>query len=414
LIVRGRGGVVARCWGEGTTKLNGQDFSVSWMCPGDRLGVGPIELELLDAPVARQTLNPSVPPTAIRQESVARPAATESVAPPDELTKSRQLLDQLLEERQELLERLRSLELELQQVNGDCEHLRAVVDELRDELAGLIKMRNEWQHERDELQRQVEAAKTRLEELHTAPCAERMRECAPEESSEGLDYSFAGVEEHNESLDDQDALDIKAVLARYGVVIKEDEDEPFVARDSNAGATKSAAENPIWMSREVQQSGVSAGKPTSPDASPANPPAKEVKRRSTAIPRINLSALRDVANLTARVDIDRAARRQGLKEAGFKWSMGLSAIAIGWFITVILAHDPVLAHVLSFACWAIAVWWLFLGSLFYHRAVLRRPKPHTNPAPDSEKPKGPVRATGAGAGQVKSKDGADAPNDATA
>ena len=47
ILVRGLGGVVVRCCGPGTT-LNGQEFSVSWMAPGDRLELGGIEFELLD------------------------------------------------------------------------------------------------------------------------------------------------------------------------------------------------------------------------------------------------------------------------------------------------------------------------------------------------------------------------------
>ncbi len=46
LIVRGRRGSVIRHWG-GATFLNGNEFQDGWLAIGDRVGVGPIELEVV-------------------------------------------------------------------------------------------------------------------------------------------------------------------------------------------------------------------------------------------------------------------------------------------------------------------------------------------------------------------------------
>ena len=47
LIVRGCGGTVIRRW-SADTRLNGRDFTDAELAEGDRLGIGSIELEVLD------------------------------------------------------------------------------------------------------------------------------------------------------------------------------------------------------------------------------------------------------------------------------------------------------------------------------------------------------------------------------
>jgi hypothetical protein len=379
LIVRGRGGVVARCWAEGTTKLNGEDFSVSWMVPGDRLGVGPIELELLEAggegPAATDNQQINLPSSPASCTDVVPQVNAEVARLTDELAKSQQFLEQLLEERQELLERLRSLELDLQQVVGERDHLRAIVDELRDEVAGMIRVRKQWEQEREELERQLD------ETRRGAGPIERRAEAFDEpgleyEPSPADDFDGAPADSNDVSADDDDLpLDMKAMLARYGVVMKDEPDES--EKGSDVGAASGSYGGTLKTSLQDGQVTVASSAPESATSgAAAQAGAAQVAKRRSPIPRINLSALRDVANLNARVDIDRAARSRGLKEAAFKWSMGLSAIAIGWFVTIILKQDMALARVLSGACWTIAVWWMFLGSLVYRRAVLVNPKRH--------------------------------------
>src|SRR5262245_5244364 len=48
LLMRGSRGMVARCWSH-STLLNGQRFSDALLVAGDRLRVGPVELEVLAA-----------------------------------------------------------------------------------------------------------------------------------------------------------------------------------------------------------------------------------------------------------------------------------------------------------------------------------------------------------------------------
>lgn len=51
VILRGLRGTVARCWSAGT-RLNGQPFTDAQLAAGDRLAIGPIELEVLDSSAA--------------------------------------------------------------------------------------------------------------------------------------------------------------------------------------------------------------------------------------------------------------------------------------------------------------------------------------------------------------------------
>ena len=95
----------------------------------------------------------------------------------------------------------------------------------------------------------------------------------------------------------------------------------------------------------------------------------ELPTRRTTTPKINLAAMRDVANQSARVAIDRAAHRHGLQRAAYKWMLAICAIMIGGAVTVIIKDNVVLARVLSGLCWIISVWWLFLGSASYRSAM---------------------------------------------
>lgn len=52
LILRGQHGTVIRSWAP-NTRLNGQPFSDAVLSHGDRLGIGPIELEVIDAEPAQ-------------------------------------------------------------------------------------------------------------------------------------------------------------------------------------------------------------------------------------------------------------------------------------------------------------------------------------------------------------------------
>jgi pSer/pThr/pTyr-binding forkhead associated (FHA) protein len=373
LIVRGQGGVVVRCWSEGKTKLNGEDFSVSWMEPGDRLGVGPIELELLNDTGEGQSSTQSLAPTA-SSPSVSGAAGDEAAAMPtsEESDNSKRQLEQLLEERQNLFERLSLLELKLQETNDDRDRLRVAVDELGEEIAGVTRLRQQWQRERDELERQLYAARERvnLVDRHSEPWEERLPESSP---YPGADTDLPPAEANELPLGDDHLVDMKAVLARYGVVMTDYEDAIAAANEVGPGAARFNAVAATTSREDSQLDASSTADSTRHDEVTAGAEPTGVARRQSPIPRINLSAMRDVANQTARVDIDRAAHRHGLKEAAFKWSMALAAIAIGWFVTLILKHDIERARVLSAACWIIAVWWSFLGLMFYRRAVLTNP-----------------------------------------
>ena len=104
------------------------------------------------------------------------------------------------------------------------------------------------------------------------------------------------------------------------------------------------------------------------------PHIEEVQKRRRSAPQINLSAMRDVANQTARVAINQAAHRRGLQQAASKWLMGICTIMMGGIVTVMFKDNEALARVAVGLCWVIAVWWLCVGVLRYRRAVMVDPK----------------------------------------
>jgi hypothetical protein len=76
VILRGVRGTVARCW-SGGTRLNGRSFVDAPLVAGDRLAIGPIELEVLsstaadaarDEPRARAMICESSPPQSRRPD----------------------------------------------------------------------------------------------------------------------------------------------------------------------------------------------------------------------------------------------------------------------------------------------------------------------------------------------------------
>ena len=216
LLVRGQGGIVVRCWSQHTT-LNGQEFSVSWMVPGDRLGIGSIELELLrpgavagvPADELRQLKTPAhslapewnaVPPRCPDDVSQAVALNRKLTDVTDELARAQEFVAQLLEERQELLERLavlqrevdglqatpetadsqplpaadweaerrelqdaydrktQQLQSELQQAVTQRDSMHAIVVELQEEVGAVVQLRQQWYQEREQLQRRLDLA----------------------------------------------------------------------------------------------------------------------------------------------------------------------------------------------------------------------------------------------------------------
>jgi hypothetical protein len=439
LIVRGAGGVVVRRWGPDTT-LNGRDFTVSWMVPGDRLGIGSIELELLDdVPKEHQ-------PTADGRDRLAvqlAAASAEAVKSKNELAQAQQFLDQLLQERQELLERLAwlqsradaesdplagaattadatdgdaddhesravdaarrveeltdrccRLEADLRKVIEDRAQMEVVLVELREEVEGVARLRKSWQQDRAQLEQQLQRAWAEIDELRERPPADELTHstatwpqavdntdeahardwsCATDAPFAQATHDIGSSDICPDPTDSVDSPDVQTHLTKYGIYgFTHDDDDNDVADVGNADARSIECEDHMGGTIQLNsEPAVSMGQTHDPDQKVDAP--RSLAGRTQG-PRMNLAAMRDVANQTARTAIDRHAHRRGLQQAAFKWMSAVCVILIGAISTQITKGDAAITQVLWLACSIIAVWWFFMGALSYRQAAMTNPK----------------------------------------
>ncbi len=127
LILRGQGSTIVRCWAS-DTRLNGQAFSDAQLTPGDRLGIGPLEFEV----VALNERGESVEkiesvekrlPSDISASSIPSQGGLREVEREDEKRELNDLMDSLRTEKA-------ALDLRVFQINQD--------------VAALEKEKNAW------------------------------------------------------------------------------------------------------------------------------------------------------------------------------------------------------------------------------------------------------------------------------
>ncbi|MCD4726746.1 MAG: hypothetical protein K8R46_03730, partial [Pirellulales bacterium] len=150
LVVRGRAGAVVRRWAADTL-LNHQAFDDAPLLPGDRLSVGPVELEVLGVGA-----DPQQPPETSHSDDSARLA---------ELETERQSLDgQRRQWQAEQEESQRKLDEQLSQFTAQAAELEA-------QRNALAEQRRQWETEREhsttQATAQTEQLQTRLAELET-------------------------------------------------------------------------------------------------------------------------------------------------------------------------------------------------------------------------------------------------------
>ena len=156
LIVRGRMSTVVRRW-TADTRLNHQSFTDAMLSTGDRLSIGPVELEVM-------SLGAKPTPIEVSEEkkSIDAKAETES-----RLEEQRKALA-LEADRRRLDELAASLDDRQASLSTQAEHLDA-------QLADLQMHRQQWQTEQDEARRQLdeqqEQFSVRLAELESQELA---------------------------------------------------------------------------------------------------------------------------------------------------------------------------------------------------------------------------------------------------
>ena len=165
LILRSRTAAVVRCW-SADTRLNHQPFTDAALSPGDRLSIGPIELEVLSVGVdaASAAQEPAVEPSA---DSAWEPQSEQLAARLAALESERQSLDHQRrqwqaeqeeaqrrwdEERQQFAARQAEWETERNALGTDQ-------NVLTDERNALAEERRQWQAEQ-EAQRRWDAERS--------------------------------------------------------------------------------------------------------------------------------------------------------------------------------------------------------------------------------------------------------------
>ena len=218
VIFRGQADTFVRCWAP-DTRLNGQSFSDARLSPGDRIGVGPVEFEVLDptdkrihhgqTPDSRETTPAAKPPSAdgngtagrddldrltsrlvlANQQGRARvrrllgqlrlaktdlvrleqgstsPSTGDHSARPADGQERQSAAAQLMDQQQALEEERRQWEIARreaeQQLGGRAKELDEQMAQLEARQAALHRQRNEWEASRAEAEEQlvVRAAK---------------------------------------------------------------------------------------------------------------------------------------------------------------------------------------------------------------------------------------------------------------
>ena len=189
LIVRGRVATIVRRWSP-DTRLNGSSFTDAELVAGDRLSIGPIELEVVDdSPSPRGC-------EAARQQAVQTQQAVKSLETERTSLRQRQseweevrrrameLLDQRTREMVEKLAAMKTEQRSLTVQQKQVETERATLQAEREKLHDLIA-------DQEQRQKQLEAARGKVETARKQLEADMQQARA-----EGLTHESAGLSEH--------------------------------------------------------------------------------------------------------------------------------------------------------------------------------------------------------------------------
>jgi hypothetical protein len=387
LIVRGSHGTVIRRWSP-DTRLNGGAFTDAELVAGDRLSIGTIELEVLDAgrlsscdPAASQQVpvqqppNPSTPePDCPDRLRIDQLTARLTLANRQGRQRVRRLLQRLRSADREL-QRLRQLEAERpeleRQLSEQTEALRARSNDLDRQREELERERREWNAKRAETEEQLRGRSQRLQAAQTEsevrpqdlsggrqdedeqaavasqpeePAAEAeqsQQPVAPHAPSEGpIDIAdvFRRMTSRELSSKDQqqrgsspepavpppDGPAAESPSSPFRPAEEEDSIETYMAR--LLGRVYAVREGPEPLGSRPQAPppgqaehpaprGAAEGSPPQEPAGPQSNrrprhPEEMAPRAVAPERRVNLSAMRELANLSAHSAIDRHTLRQ--------------------------------------------------------------------------------------------------------
>ncbi len=440
LIVRGSGATVIRRWSS-DTRLNGRAFTDAELVGGDRLGIGNIELEVLDpgrlpTPDPVQSRQPQLQPPPSPQPPVpggsgrgtndklatrlalanrqgrqrARRLLEKLRSADEELARLQKLQAELPELQRQLDERAealnsRSSDLDLQREEFEREHcgLKAKLTEAEGQFRRRIEQfdadraelavqreefrlcRQQWEAERQAMELQPAEPAAESEQLQQPEVQEPPEEIPPEAASEepidigdvfrrlGSGESASGDEPVQESSaegephqpSDGAAADESAEPSRPREEDREEEsitdymsrlmDRVHAIRGDDkredhhqgepqpeppvesASPPQPPVESPSQPQRPVEPALQDAAEAPAPDepsipqpaAEPPRQPAEMAPRAVTPEKQIDLSAMRDLANLTAHSAIDHHAKQQARHASWGRLLIVVVAIGVG-------------------------------------------------------------------------------------
>ncbi len=380
LVLRGEGGSLVRRWSP-DTRLNGRAFTDAELTPGDRLSIGRIDLEVVELGRFEQQRPRAIQPP-------ATPLKTELDDRQAELERPRVELDARqaeLDARRAELD-TRQTELDGQQQRWQEEQARAQ-EQFNEQSESLDARAAELNAGEAELDRRREEFENRCRQWENEHAAVEPKPSGPTAEGE------AAEEVQAKDLSEDAPVDIESVLHRMGsigLLRDEEEDsrqhqqqqpagpepegEPEPELEPPAGApacqplasaepTDDKEEESIddYMTRLMQRVGATVGgaqavetqpqpsqplrysepqsPPEPPSKQPATPPLRkpvDVSRRAVAPENpAGLSAMRELANLSATNAIDRHGRQKLIRATRAKAATVVAGVGVGavlmWF-----------------------------------------------------------------------------------
>lgn len=426
LIIRGAKSTVIRRW-NGDTRLNGRTFTDAELAPGDRLGIGPIELEVLDCterfdvpPIPLQTDHPpqhEPDATTARLGLANRQGRRRALSLIAELRSLREQLARL-EQRQSLDEadaknlQDKQRQLEAQQEAFEQQHSRRDAEraETENRFAARAEELDVRAKELDDQQQVFEQECRQWEARREQPLVEVSLDTQPVEADElpvDTNEPPAGSEDQ--------PVDAGEILARLGVVplVPEDESQAESLPEPPAAEAEQAETSPPttesghehedesiddYMSRLMQRVRSVTGEPTgstppaprpreTPPSSPrkaspptAKPAASEEPEPAAWSPRTapetleNLSLLRELANTSAHTAIQQHARRRMRSALRTKLLLAIISLAIGSLLIGIwsLTETGAPAYYGGLVCLLVALLWGIQYAVLTGRMIVNK------------------------------------------
>jgi hypothetical protein len=402
LVIRGSGGTVIRRWSP-DTRLNGRTFTDAELLDGDRLSIGPIELEVVDAgrldpsdvaPSQHAPLeeppSPQMPPLGGQDRTMDQLAARLTLANRQGRQRVRRLLEKLRSARREV-ERLRQAQPERseweERLREHSEALDARQNDLELQQKALARERRDWSASVAEAEQRLREDRSRLEADRADLEAQRSRgqweaeqaaASQPEKAEPPADDE-ASQQSGPQDVPSENPIDSADVFRRMGagglVSVKEQQpsEEPE-SQPSDVPASSPPLPPPAEVARDTveesiehymarllervhastegmegedyrrqgprprqpgpsvsRQSGEPSPRKSPPiDQAEAPPEPEEMSPRAVAPEKhVNLSAMRELANLSAHTAIDHHAQRQARLAGWGRLPVAVLAAGVG-------------------------------------------------------------------------------------